>query len=492
MRNRKNQIVLLVSLLLVAGFLATSLASYFTSRASLREEIEQNTLPLTSDNIYSEIQRDLLRPIFIASLMASDTFLRDWVLNGERDPEQMTRYLREIQSKYNTFTSFFVSERTRTYYHSSGILKQVRPDEERDRWYFRVRTMPADHEINVDPDMANKDTMTIFINYKVYDYAGNYLGATGVGLTVNAVKTLIEAYQQRYHRDIFFVDRQGSVALSSATFVGRGSRLQEMPGLAPLATQILDADLLTLKYERAGQTVHLNTRYIKEFDWHLLVEQPEADAIAEIRWTLFVNLGICALVTAIVLLVTYRALSAYQQCLEDLAATDKLTGAYNRNAFDVLFEQARAIAQRSDEALSMLIFDLDYFKKVNDSFGHQGGDAVLQQVAQRVRASIRESDMFFRWGGEEFLIVLKACRLADAGNLAETIRGNIQLPPLRYEQETIPMTASFGIAEYVPGEDVNLLIRRVDQALYAAKGKGRNRTEVAAVPVAAVAAASVA
>lgn len=490
MRNSKNQIVLLISLLLVAGFLTTSLASYFTSRASLREEIEQNTLPLTSDNIYSEIQRDLLRPIFISSLMASDTFLRDWVLNGERDPEQMTRYLREIQTKYSTFTSFFVSERTRTYYHSSGILKQVSPDEERDRWYFRVRTMPADHEINVDPDMANKDAMTIFINYKVYDYAGNYLGATGVGLTVNAVKTLIETYQKRYRRDIFFVDRQGDVTLSSATFAGRGSRLQELPGMARLTTQILGADLLTLKYERAGQLVHLNTRYIKEFDWHLLVEQPEGAAIAEIRGALFVNLGICALVTAIVLLVTYRTLSAYQQRLEDLAATDKLTGAYNRKAFDTLFEQAKAVAQRSDEALSMLIFDLDYFKKVNDSFGHQAGDAALQEVAQRVRASIRESDMFFRWGGEEFLVVLKACRLAAAGNIAETIRSNIQLPPLRYEQETIPMTASFGVAEYVPGEDVNLLIRRVDQALYAAKEKGRNRTEVAAVPEAAGAASA--
>ena len=490
MRNRKNKIVLLISLLLVAGFLTTSLASYFTSRASLREEIEQNTLPLTSDNIYSEIQRDLLRPLFISSLMASDTFLRDWVLNGERDPEQMTRYLREIQSKYNTFTSFFVSERTRTYYHSSGILKQVSPDEERDRWYFRVRTMPADHEINVDPDMANKDAMTIFINYKVYDYAGNYLGATGVGLTVNAVKTLIETYQKRYHRDIFFVDRQGDVTLSSATFAGRGSRLQEMPGLAPLTAQILGADLLTLKYEKAGQIVHLNTRYINEFDWHLLVEQPEAAAIAEIRGALFVNLGICTLVTAIVLLVTCRTLSSYQQRLEDLAATDKLTGAYNRKAFDTLFEQTRAVSHRSDETLSMLIFDLDHFKKVNDSFGHQAGDAVLQEVAQRVRASIRESDMFFRWGGEEFLLVLNACRLANAVKIAENIRGNIQLSPLCYEQESIPMTASFGVAEYLQGEDVNLLIRRVDKALYAAKKKGRNRTEVAAMPVAAGAAAT--
>jgi diguanylate cyclase (GGDEF)-like protein len=483
MLNRKNQIVLLISLLLVAGFLATSLASYFTSLASLRKEIDQNALPLTSDNIYSEIQRDLLRPIFISSLMASDTFLRDWVLDGERDPERMTRYLREIQTRYNTFTCFFVSERTRTYYHSSGILKQVRPDEERDTWYFRVRTMEMDHEINVDPDMANRDTMTIFINYKVYDYAGNYLGATGVGLTVNAVKSLIETYQRRYQRDIYFVDRQGNVMLSGDAFSRGESRLQEMPGLAPLTAQILGADLLTLSYKRDGETIHLNTRFIKEFDWHLLVEQPEAAAIAGIRGALFVNLGICALVTAIVVLVTCRSLSAYQQRIEDLAATDKLTGAYNRKAFDHMFEQARVVAERNGKTLSMLILDLDHFKKVNDSFGHQAGDAVLKEVAQMIRASIRETDLFFRFGGEEFLIVLTGCQLANAGKIAEKIRSSIHRHPLRYEKETILMTASFGVAEYLPGEDVSLLIRRADQALYEAKENGRNRTEIAATPV---------
>ena len=92
--------MLIITLLLAAGFLATSFASYFTSRSSLKKEITLNTLPLTSDNIYSEIQRDLLRPIFICSLMANDTFLRDWVLNGEADPAEITKYLKEIKEKY--------------------------------------------------------------------------------------------------------------------------------------------------------------------------------------------------------------------------------------------------------------------------------------------------------------------------------------------------------------------------------------------------------
>jgi hypothetical protein len=107
MEQRKNKLVLIVSLLLITGFAVTSLASYFVSRSSLRSQIIKKELPLTSDTIYSEIQRDLLRPIFISSLMANDTFLRDWVIQGEKDETQIIRYLREIQNNYNTFTSLF-------------------------------------------------------------------------------------------------------------------------------------------------------------------------------------------------------------------------------------------------------------------------------------------------------------------------------------------------------------------------------------------------
>ena len=140
--QRKNRLILIISFLLVAGFAITSLGRSYVSRTSLRFQITQNQLPLTSDNIYSEIQRDLLRPVFISSLMAADTFLRDWVIHGETDTTEITRYLKEIQDKYHTFTSFFVSERTRIYYHANGILKKVSPDEPRDAWYFRVRKMP--------------------------------------------------------------------------------------------------------------------------------------------------------------------------------------------------------------------------------------------------------------------------------------------------------------------------------------------------------------
>ncbi|NOP02815.1 GGDEF domain-containing protein, partial [Klebsiella pneumoniae] len=91
--------------------------------------------------VYSEIQKDLIRPVLIASMMAEDTFLRDWVLSGEQHTERMTRYLSEVLGKQDIFTSFFVSDRTLTYSQAKGVLKPVQPGTWRDAWYFRLREL---------------------------------------------------------------------------------------------------------------------------------------------------------------------------------------------------------------------------------------------------------------------------------------------------------------------------------------------------------------
>lgn len=312
------RLVPVLTVLLVAGFLITSLASFFVSRESLRSEIVQNELPLTGDNIYSEIQRDLLRPVFISSVMATDTFLRDWVLSGEDGVDKITRYLLEIKSKYNTVTSFFVSEATRTYYHASGVLKEVSEGDTRDKWYFRVKELGEDYEINVDPDKANEDAMTIFINYRVYDYDHNYIGVTGVGLTVNAVKTLIEEYQRRYNRTIYFIDDSGKVTLSGSGFPHPQMTIANTDFWPLFRTYLGERGGHSFSYDDNGQVVHTNIRYIDEFKWHLVVEQPEHEAVREIYRTLLINILLCLLVTAVVVFLVNLSVSAYKKRIETL------------------------------------------------------------------------------------------------------------------------------------------------------------------------------
>lgn len=318
LKSDNNKLLPMVFILLISGFLITSFASYFVSRESLRFEISQKELPLTSDNIYSEIQRDLLKPVFISSVMATDTFLRDWIIGGEVGKDRITKYLNEIQKEYKTFTSFFVSDKTRTYYHSDGILKKISPKEKRDKWYFRVKEMRDDYEINVDPDLANKDAMTIFVNYKVYDYNKKYIGATGVGLTVNAVKKIIELYQDKYNRTIYFFDKSGNVTLSGSGFDYSIYNVSQLEYYSKFKKRTGLKEQPSFTYKRDGQVLHTNIRYIDEFKWYLVVEQPEQEIIKKIFTTLMINIFICIAITIVVLLLVNYSVNRYNEKIETL------------------------------------------------------------------------------------------------------------------------------------------------------------------------------
>jgi diguanylate cyclase (GGDEF)-like protein len=209
--------------------------------------------------------------------------------------------------------------------------------------------------------------------------------------------------------------------------------------------------------------MHLVTRYIPEFDWYLFVEQPEEQAISSIRRTLMINLGVCAVVTVIVLLLTNLSISSYQRRLEKMATTDALTGISNRRAFDIIIRQT--------------------LKQVNDTFGHIVGDAVLQHVVRLTQANIRASDVLCRWGGEEFLVLLQDCSLLDAHAMAEKSRRVVRAEPLVHDGQRIEATISLGVAEYREGEVADHLFSRVDQALYRAKQTGRDRSEMESPPL---------
>ncbi|HEY3430982.1 MAG TPA: diguanylate cyclase [Rhodocyclaceae bacterium] len=479
----RRRLILMLGLLLCAGFMATSLLSYFVSRDSIRSSIVDLELPLTSDNIYTEIQKDLVRPIFVSSMMASDTFLRDWVIHGEKNVDQMTRYLKEVQERYGAFTSFYVSDKTGVYYQSHGVLKQVKPNEPRDAWYYRVRLMDVPYEINVDPDLANGDQLTIFINYRVFDYDKHFIGAAGVGLTVDAVRNFIVDYQKRYQRSIYFVDTKGQIVLFGNHSGRSATSLQEMDGLRNLAPSILSSKTGSYRYRGDGHDHLLNVRFIPELNWYLFVEKREDEALADIRQTLYLNLALCLGITGLVLFITRLALNRYQNRLEEMAVTDKLTGLYNRQAFDLLVEQAMAEHRRNPNPLSILMVDIDHFKQVNDRYGHQQGDAILRSLSPVLRDCLRQSDLAFRWGGEEYLVLLKGDTQRDAVGVAEKLRESIAAHVFTLGDAEpgaqISITLSIGVAEYREGETMETLIARADGCLYLAKAAGRNRVVVA-------------
>ncbi|WP_243382507.1 diguanylate cyclase [Geothrix alkalitolerans] len=160
--------------------------------------------------------------------------------------------------------------------------------------------------------------------------------------------------------------------------------------------------------------------------------------------------------------------------LERTAATDRLTGAWNRRWLEDGAAQLIAAAGRGDAPISLILYDLDHFKRVNDSFGHEVGDEVLKSVTEAVRGQLRASDALARWGGEEFIALCPATTLAGATILAEKIRQAVEA---RVTPKVGVVTISLGVAQRQEKEPLEGWIRRADEALYRAKARGRNQTE---------------
>ncbi len=160
-----------------------------------------------------------------------------------------------------------------------------------------------------------------------------------------------------------------------------------------------------------------------------------------------------------------------EQALRFQATHDALTGLHNRRHTQRALHRELQLSQRTGQPVSVVLFDLDHFKRVNDSFGHAAGDRVLKRIASLVRARVRDTDITGRWGGEEFLVILPGTDETGAGKLAEGLR-------LRVEQTDFALpervTVSVGYAEATATEDVDDLFKRVDDALYSAKRAGRN------------------
>ena len=168
------------------------------------------------------------------------------------------------------------------------------------------------------------------------------------------------------------------------------------------------------------------------------------------------------------------------QALFDKASRDALTGAYSKGA---LIERGPEVMKRSDtlnEPLSLIVFDLDHFKKINDTYGHPGGDLVLKELGQIVSQKlIRSNDFFARYGGEEFVLILSGTTLKVAGEIAERIRTTVQNNEFIFEDKKIPVTISIGVATKTSSDTQwEQLFDRADKAMYLSKQGGRNRVTI--------------
>ena len=166
--------------------------------------------------------------------------------------------------------------------------------------------------------------------------------------------------------------------------------------------------------------------------------------------------------------------------IEELAMRDELTGVFNRRYLMETIKNEKHRCERSGSVFSICILDVDFFKRVNDTFGHQAGDEVLQHIAKTAQDAMRQTDYFGRYGGEEFALVLTGTMVDGAMITAERVRQRIENLTFPNIDPGLKVTVSIGIADSLPREDTAMTFMRADEALYQAKQSGRNRCIIAA------------
>lgn len=171
-----------------------------------------------------------------------------------------------------------------------------------------------------------------------------------------------------------------------------------------------------------------------------------------------------------------RQLQAANRELQRLSSTDRLTGLFNRGHWEEMLRQDYARHRRYESNAALVMFDIDHFKNINDTYGHQAGDSVIQQTADIIRLNMRDADVAGRYGGEEFVVLLPDTDRHGGLMFAERLRQSVEAHVVTHEQHSIRFTISLGVADLsLPSSSYTQLIEWADNALYASKAGGRNR-----------------
>ncbi|MDH4945475.1 sensor domain-containing diguanylate cyclase [Sulfurimonas sp. C5] len=474
MKSSNNfKVLFIVSGLLLILSLSLSLINYIISLNSVQKELVNRALPLSVDNIYTEIQTHLIEPNLISSMMASDTFVKDWLINEEDNSDKITSYLETIRNKYGLFVTFLVSEKTKNYYTQKGFLESLDNNKTDNKWYFAFKDSAEEHEINLDYNSNLDNSLMMFINYKIFDSKYHFLGATGIGHKISYIDGMLKRFREEYKFKVCFLSEEGNVVLAERS-QKHIQRIQEDPQWLKVKDDILSSSSKLLKYKRNSEEYILKTKYIPELHLYLLVEAKINDFTENAHQAFYLNVSISLFFTLIVTVIILLTIKKYNKTLSFMAQHDPLTELYNRRSFEDKMKYLHQLSKRNKEPLSFLFLDMDNFKHINDKYGHSVGDEVLKRVAEILQQHVRQTDVVARWGGEEFIVALST-HLENAQKIAEKLRIAINTDIVLNELVEEDVTSSLGITACKEDEPLEHVIVRVDNAMYEAKRSGKNR-----------------
>lgn len=331
-----------------------------------------------------------------------------------------------------------------------------------------------------------------YVSSPIRDANGVIVGVAALGRSLAPLGAELDRFEHPY----FLLDRDGVVAMTNrASSLGRptwplpaerAAETERRYGASDAPPLFEREPPLSRWTAREGDRGYLRRPLGGDDDWSIMIATPTHEIFASRVLGIIVTL-LVTLMTLIYFVGQERRLhdgiqmdkrARLQELARDLgqkAVTDRLTGLFNRLKFDQELDKEMLRARRFGEPLSLILFDVDNFKAINDAHGHQAGDRALVRLAEETARHIRRTDLLARWGGEEFVLLTPGSDGAEAWQAAEKLRASVERLPF---DGFGPMTCSFGVTQYVEGDEMEHILGRADEALYLAKLNGRNRVEI--------------
>lgn len=475
--NSKYKIVIIVSILLVVLSFSITTVNYMVSLNTTEKHLKSQALPLSLDNIYTEIQKHIIEPYLVSSMMANDTFVQDWIKNEEQNSIKIKEYLNAIKNKYNMFVTFLVSNKSQNYYTQDGLLEKIEKKNETNQWYYDFKKLSQIHEINLDFNENLSNSLMMFINYKIIGRNYDFLGVVGVGIKISYIDDMLKIFRQKHHFKVLFLNEKGDIILAERKII-KVKNIDELQYLKKYKDTLISKEGKSIEYVNNGDTYLLNSKYIPELDLYLLVEAKLDDFIKDVKYVFYLNIFVSLFVSIIIILIFIYLIKKYSDKLEFLAGNDLLTNINNRRSFEEKLNNQILIQKRNTLPLCLVFLDIDNFKLINDKEGHQIGDDVLVRISSIMKENMRQTDLLARWGGEEFVISFIDSSSNDSLLITEKIRTSLENDYLLKDMCKGKVTASFGLTQLKENDTITTLINRADKAMYKSKKDGKNKVTI--------------
>ena len=417
--------------------------------------------------VYELVRDELLRPLYIAETFASSIDFTANMDSPDFDEAVLLRRLQDMEQDLG-LTFFVASERTRKQYFSNGTTLDLIEGEV--SWYFEAKA--RDKEFMAD--LGQVGNVHLYFDVKIYSRDREFLGYVGVGKPIQQFVDTFDRYKAQYGYDFLFVNDRNEIILTSLPeLVVTDAHIPKLESLewfdhGDSAQGSHDSEIIQVNDE----DFLISEFGIEELGWRLLLLVPLEARQAQTTRS-FVISALTAVVSVLLSAMTiFFLMLLYKQNLEKKTEVDVLTGLPNRNFIQRRYNQL----QRDGGTLCAIIVDLDRFKTINDTYGHDAGDRVLKAAANVFKEVLRDRDIIGRWGGEEFVMLLPDTSVDAGMAIAERARRRLESLTIELREADVSITASFGVA-FGPARDEPLadLLARVDKVLYEAKEMGRNQ-----------------